>query len=106
MTSGLIGHSPCRPRAGTSTSGAKAPFSREPIERRCAQRFGRPSWHHEHSPHVEKYVSLTTRSPATTQDSLPAAGQALPGGPVYPLGSFAEFRSLCLLSAQALPGAQ
>ena len=52
--------------------GANAPSSREPIERRCAHRFSRPPRHHSHSPHVEKYVSLTTRSPADQPvDALP-----------------------------------
>ena len=42
-------------------------------------------------------------SPLTTQDSLPAAGQALPGGTGYPLGSHARFPSLLhlILPAQA-----
>ena len=53
----------CSPRAGTSSRAANAPSSREPIERRCAHRFGRPPRQNSHSPHVEKYVSLTTRSP-------------------------------------------
>ena len=40
------------------------------------------------------------RSPATTQDSLPAAGQALPGGIRYPQGCNERFpsSSLFLLS--------
>jgi hypothetical protein len=46
--------------------------------------------------------------PVATQDSLPAAGQALPGGIGYPLGSYAEFQSSLhlILPAQASPGAQ
>ncbi len=41
-----------------------------------------------------------------TQDSLPAAGQALPGGIGYPLGSNERFQLLHrLLLSQALPGA-
>jgi hypothetical protein len=35
-----------------------------PIERRSGQRFGRPVLHQLHSPHVEKYVSVTTRAPS------------------------------------------
>jgi hypothetical protein len=34
------------------------------------------------------------RSPATTQDSLPAAGPALPGGIGYPQGSDERFHIL------------
>ena len=48
------------------------------------------------------------RSLVTTQDSLPTAGQALPGGTAYPLGSLAGFQSRLhlILPAQASPGAQ
>jgi len=47
-------------------------------------------------------------SPLPTQDSLPTAGQALPGGTAYPLGSLAGFQSRLhlILPAQASPGAQ
>ena len=48
------------------------------------------------------------RSLVATQDSLPAAGHTLPGGPGYPLGSTARFQKLLhlILPAQAFPGAQ
>src|SRR5215208_3799672 len=47
------------------------------------------------------------QSPARTQDSLPAAGQALPGGLNGPLGSSGRFRVVptSLLLPQASPGA-
>ena len=54
---------PVQLRAGTTTRGANAPSTREPIERRSGHRFGRPARHHSHAPHVEKYVSETTRAP-------------------------------------------
>src|SRR5712691_13112671 len=38
-------------------------------------------------------------SPMATQDSLPAAGQALPGGAGYPLGSYARFQSSSISSS-------
>jgi hypothetical protein len=38
------------------------------------------------------------RSPATTQDSLPAAGPALPDGIAYPQGSDEKFHITILLS--------
>ena len=52
-------------------------------------------------------LRFVVASPAATQDSLPAAGQALPGGIGYPLGSFARFQSSLhlVLPAQACPGA-
>ena len=49
--------------SGTTTRGANPPSTKEPIERRSGQRFRRPSRHHSHLPHVEKYVSQTTRAP-------------------------------------------
>src|SRR5262249_6868167 len=36
--------------------------------------------------------------PTRTQDSLPAAGQALPGGLDGPLGSSERFRAVCYIS--------
>ncbi len=53
-----------RPRAGTSSRAAKAPSTAEPIERRSGQRFTRPERQCAHVPHVEKYVSETTRAPS------------------------------------------
>src|SRR3954464_4440264 len=45
------------------------------------------------------------RSPATTQDSLPAAGPALPGGIGYPQGSIKRFQAV-LSSFSELLGAR
>src|SRR6266511_3401591 len=48
---------------GTCRSGAKPPSTCVPIERRSGQRFVRPARQKAHTPHVEKYVSVTTRAP-------------------------------------------
>lgn len=53
-------------------------------------------------------LSSPRRDCTATQDSLPAAGQALPGGIGYPQGCFVRFRSAGLhnvLLTQACPGA-
>src|SRR5207247_6517326 len=41
--------------------------------------------------------------PARTQDSLPAAGSALPGGIGHPQGSFERFPLMRLTSASSFP---
>lgn len=48
------------------------------------------------------YASYTL-SRTHTQDSLPAAGQTLPGGVGYPLSSNERFLEMCLTSRSSFP---
>lgn len=60
----------------------------------------------DHTARMLAVYASQGRSPATTQDSLPAAWPAWPGGIGYPLGSVTRFRQvICFLLVQASPGA-
>ena len=79
---------------GSKTPGQYGVSTRPP--RRIRRR--RPTIHTFRGSMTRLQHSLSTLRrtghPATTQDSLPAAGQALPGGVGYPQGSIERFQSL------------
>ena len=66
--------------------------------------------HHDYAPFGAqsrgsraRCLRLTPRSPWHAQDSLPAAGQALPGGIGYPPGSNERFQATAMPSLSPIP---
>ena len=54
----------CRLRSGTITCAREGTVDERADRAASGQRLIRPSRHHSHTPHVEKYVSETTRTPS------------------------------------------